>query len=244
VLPVHLSTARLRAVIAAIAMPVFLALAIPALSQTAAPAMSPAAVAKAALDVYIYGYPLVTMEYTRRSATNVVAPNGKSAPMGVLNKFRAYPAVNDHRVTAPNADTLYTTAFMDVAKEPYVLKIPDSKRRYYLMPMLSGWTDVFQVPGTRTTGTGAQAYLVTGPGWSGTVPAGLKELKSPTATVWLLGRIYCTGTPADYAAVHTMQDAMVLEPLSAMGKPYTPPAGVVNPAWESKLAVRATKSAH
>jgi hypothetical protein len=230
-----------RRVIAASIVPVCVSLSLTAFAQTAAPsasALTPADAAKIATDAYIYGYPLVTMEYTRRSATNVAAPDGKSAPMGVLNKFRAYPAVDDHRVTAPNADTLYTTAFIDVSKEPYVFKLPDSHGRYYLMPMLSGWTDVFQVPGKRTTGTGAQAYLITGPSFTGSVPAGLKQLKSPTGMVWILGRIYCTGTPSDYAAVHAMQDAMVLEPLYALGKPYTPPAGVVNPAWQSKLSVR------
>ena len=74
------------------------------------------------------------------------------------------------------------------------------------MPMLSGWTDVFQVPGTRTTGTKAQKYAITGPGWKGTLPQGVKEYKSPTTMVWILGRIYCTGTPADYKAVHKIQD--------------------------------------
>ena len=81
-----------------------------------------------------------------------------------------------------------------------MLAQPDMGDRYFLLPMLSGWTDVFAVPGTRTTGGGASTFLVTGPGWSGTVPEGMTELKSPTSLVWLLGRIYCTGTPEDYAA--------------------------------------------
>ena len=97
------------------------------------------------------------------------------------------------------------------------------------MPMLDGWTTVFQVPGKRTTGTGAQTYAITGPGWNGTLPAGVKEYKSPTNIVWLLGRIYCTGTPEDYAAVHELQDEFKLVPLSSYGKPYTPPAGTVDP---------------
>jgi hypothetical protein len=230
----------LRRALAAALVPLCLSVSTAAFAQTApGTATLPAAdAAKIATDAYIYGYPLVTMEYTRRSATNVAAPDGKSAPMGVLNKFRAYPAADDHRVTAPNADTLYTTAFIDVTDEPYVFTVPNSHGRYYLMPMLSGWTDVFQVPGKRTTGTGAQAYVITGPSFTGSVPAGFTQLKSPTGMVWILGRIYCTGTPADYAAVHAMQDAIVLEPLHALGKPYTPPAGVVNPAWNSTLSVR------
>ena len=104
--------------------------------------------------------------------------------------------------------------------------------------MLDGWTDVFEVPGKRTTGTGAQKYAITGPGWSGTLPAGVKEYKSPTGMVWLLGRIYCTGTPEDYKAVHALQDQMSAVPLSAYGKPYTPAPGTVDPATDMKTAVR------
>jgi hypothetical protein len=191
-----------------------------------------------ATDAYIYGYPLVTMEMTRRVITNVAAPEGTRAPMGQIIKLRHYPDATFRDVTAPNADTLYTTAFFDVGREPWVLSLPDMKDRYYLMPMLDGWTTVFQVPGKRTTGTGAQTYAVTGPGWTGTLPAGIKEYKSPTNIVWLLGRIYCTGTPEDYAEVHALQDQVKLVPLSAYGKPYTPPAGKVDPSIDMKTAVR------
>lgn len=191
-----------------------------------------------ATDAYIYGYPLVTMEMTRRVVTNVATPVGTRGPMGTIIKLREYPNASFRDVTAPNADTLYTTAFFDVGKEPWVLSIPDMKGRYFLMPMLDGWTTVFQVPGKRTTGTGAQTYAITGPGWKGTLPAGIKEYKSPTSIVWLLGRIYCTGTPEDYAEVHRLQDEFKLVPLSAYGKPYTPPAGAVDPSVDMKTPVR------
>jgi hypothetical protein len=98
--------------------------------------------------------------------------------------------VDDHAVTAPNADTLYTLVWLDVSKEPWVFSIPDMGDRYYLMPMLDGWTDVFQVPGKRATGGKAQKYAITGPGWSGTLSADVMEYKSPTGIVWILGRIY------------------------------------------------------
>lgn len=193
---------------------------------------------KLGTEAYIYGYPLVTMEYTKRALTNVAAPAGSLAPVGQFAKLRHYPTPDDKQVTAPNADTLYTIAWLDLAAEPWVLGIPDMKGRYYLMPMLSGWTDVFQVPGKRTTGTKAQTYVITGPGWKGTLPAGMKEFKAPTKMVWILGRIYCTGTPADYKAVHALQDQFTLVPLSAYGKPYTPPAGKVDSAYDMKTPVR------
>ena len=190
------------------------------------------------IDAYIYGYPLVTMEITRRVMTNVAAPQGSHAPMGQFLRMRQYPDASFKDVTAPNADTLYSTAWLDLAKEPYVLSLPDMQDRYFLMPMLSGWTDVFEVPGNRTTGTQAQTYAITGPSWRGKLPAGVHELKAPTNMVWILGRTYCTGTPEDYKACHAIMDKYQLMPLSAYGKPYTPPAGKVDPAVDSKTAVR------
>jgi hypothetical protein len=190
------------------------------------------------VEAYVYGYPLVTMEMTRRVMTNVRQPEGSHAPMGQFVRMRHYPDSSYRDVTAPNADTLYTTAWIDVGQEPWVLSLPDAKDRYCLFPMLSGWTEVFQVPGKRTTGTAAQTYAITGPGWKGQLPAGVKEYKSPTSLVWLLGRIYCTGTPEDYAAVHKLQDEISVVPLSSYGKPYTPPAGKVDPTVDMKTAVR------
>jgi hypothetical protein len=152
--------------------------------------------------------------------------------------FRQYPDASYRDVTAPNADTLYSSGFFYVDKEPWVLIIPDMNGRYFLMPMLDGWTTVFAVPGKRTTGTEAQTYAISGPGWSGTLPAGVKELNSPTNIVWLIGRVYCTGTPEDYAAVHALQDQFKLVPLSSYGKSYTPPAGAVDPSIDMKTPVR------
>lgn len=191
-----------------------------------------------AVEAYIYGYPLVTMELTRRVVTNVEKSEGSKGPMGHIIKLREYPNSSFKDVTAPNADTLYTTAFINVEEEPWVLSIPDMKDRYFLFPMLDGWTTVFQVPGKRTTGGGAQSYAITGPGWQGKVPEGVTEYNSATNLIWILGRIYCEGTPEDYAAVHALQDQCKLVPLSAYGKDWTPPPGKVDPAIDMKTAVR------
>ncbi|MFQ6183731.1 DUF1254 domain-containing protein [Sinorhizobium meliloti] len=191
-----------------------------------------------AVEAYIYAYPLVTMEITRRVITNVAETEGTRGPMGHIIKLRRYPDAKFRDVTAPNADTLYTTAFFDVGDEPWVVSLPDLNDRYALFPMLDGWTTVFDVPGKRTTGTGAQTFVVTGPGWEGALPEGVKQYKSPTSIVWLLGRIYCTGTPEDYAEVHKLQDEVKLYPLSAWGKDWTAPKGKVDPAIDMKTAVR------
>jgi hypothetical protein len=193
---------------------------------------------EAGVEAYIYGYPLVTMEVTRRVMTNVAAPAGTHAPMGQFVRMRTYPDASFRDITAPNADTLYSTAWLDVAREPYILSLPDMEGRFFLMPMLSGWTDVFEVPGKRTTGTKAQAYAITGPSWTGTLPEGVTRLESPTNMVWILGRTYCTGTVEDYKACHAVMDAYRLVPLSAYGAAYTPPGGQVDPAIDMKTPVR------
>ena len=150
--------------------------ALPVMAQQGTPLTEEAALA-IGTDAYVYGYPLVTMEMTRRVMTNSATVEGLRAPMGQFVNAKEYPSAAFKDVTAPNADTLYSSAWLDLSKEPYVLSIPDEGDRYYLMPMLSGWTDVFQVPGKRTTGPGPQKYAITGPGWKGTLPAGVVEYK-------------------------------------------------------------------
>ncbi len=193
---------------------------------------------KLATSVYIYGYPLVTMDVTRRVMTNTVAPEMMRAPMGQFANAREYPNADFREVTTPNADTLYSSAWLDLTKEPYILHVPDEHGRYYLMPMLSAWTNVFADPGTRTTGSKAHNFAIVGPNWTGTLPKGVTKFEAPTNMVWILGRIYSNGTPEDYQAVHAIQDQYRLTPLSAYGKPYTPPAGIVDPTIDMKTPVR------
>ena len=193
---------------------------------------------KVVRDAYIYGYPLVTMDMTRKQETNVRVPDEAHAPMGQLIKLRAYPAVDNRGAAAPNADTLYTMVWLDVSDEPWVFSIPDMGDRFYIMPMLSGFNEVSFVAGSRATGAKAQEYAITGPGWSGSLPEGVMQAESPTALVWILGRVYCSGTPEDYAAVHELQDRFSCVPLSAYGQPYTPPPGVVDDTFDMKKAAR------
>ena len=191
-----------------------------------------------ATEAYLFGYPLVKMDLTRQVMTNVRFPEGMNAPLGQFARIRTYPPPSNHEITTPNADTLYTAVWLDVAKEPWVLSLPDTHGRYCLFPMLDGWSTVFQAPGKRTTGTGPQKYVITGPGWKGKLPPGLKEYKSPTSIVWVIGRVSCTGTSDDYAAAHAIQDECSAVPLSAYGKPYAPQPGSVDPAVDMVTPVR------
>jgi hypothetical protein len=92
-----------------------------------------------------------------------------------------------------NFDTLYTAAWLDMTKEPMIVSVPDTGGRYYLLPMLDMWTDVFASPGWRTTGTQAGNFLLAPPGWNGTVPSGMIQIKAPTPIVWIIGRTKTDG---------------------------------------------------
>ena len=227
----------LQSVIGAIGLAILAAAPQSAAAQdTAAP--SPAEALKIAVDAYVYGYPLVTFDMVRRQQTNVAAPDAEHAPMGQMILMRSYPAVDNHCCAAPNADTLYTMAWLDVSKEPMLFTIPEMVERYYIMPFLDGWSEVFGVASAPLNGGAAQTYAITGPGWAGTLPSGVTEMKSPTGLVWVLGRIYSDGTDADYAAVHAVQDKFRAVPLSAWGTEYVPPKGTVDPSVDMTTAVR------
>ncbi len=189
-------------------------------------------------DVYIYGYPLVTLEMTRRLTTNTVEPAGMRAPMGQFAHARTFPPPTYRDIPGANVDTLYSTAWLDLRSEPYILRVPDAQGRYFMLPMLDGWSDVFQSPGTRTTGAKAQTYAITGPKWRGQLPRGVTEYKSPTNMVWIIGRTYTTGTAEDYEKAHAFQDKLSLMPLSAYGRSYTPAKGRVDPAIDMETPTK------
>ena len=120
------------------------------------------------VDAYLYFYPLVTMDLTRKQLTNVETGKGYGGPMNTFANAPSYPTAQDRAVVRPNFDTLYSSGWLDLTKEPMVVSVPDTSGRYYLLPMLDMWTDVFASPGWRTTGTQAQTLVIVPPGWSQT----------------------------------------------------------------------------
>jgi hypothetical protein len=181
-----------------------------------------------AVDAYVYGYSLITTEVTRVQMSNVPKIEGLHAPMGQFINVPRYPPAEFRGVSAPNADTLYSLAWLDLT-EPQVFSHPDMGKRFYLFEMTDLWMIDFHTPGTRTTGGDAADYLITGPEWSGTVPAGLKQIKVATQYMVILGRTYADGSPADYEAVNALQAQYKITPLSSWGKSFTYKAPPVNP---------------
>lgn len=174
------------------------------------------------VQAYIYAYPMVLMEMTRRTATNVSTPTAAYAPMNQFAHLRAFPDASFRDVVRPNADTLYSILWFDVSEEPLVVSVPDTDGRYYLLPMLDMWTDVFAAPGSRTSGTEEGHFAIVGPDFDGSLPDGVERLRCPTNVGWIIGRTQTNG-PADYENVHRIQDVYQLVPLSRWGQPYVPP---------------------
>jgi hypothetical protein len=200
-------------------------------TPTAAGTDDVTAVATAA---YLYFYSLVTMDVTRRQTTNV-AP-GKMFLRGPMNTFSnatEYPAADVKLVVRPNFDTLYSSGWLDLTKEPVIVSAPDTAGRYYLLPMLDMWTDVFASPGKRTTGTGAGHFGLIPPGWTGDLPEGVARIDAPTPYVWIIGRTQTNG-PADYDAVHRIQDGYTITPLSQWGKTPQPVTATIDPSVDMK----------
>jgi hypothetical protein len=202
------------------------ALTLPAKAQTT---LSPAEAQQIAEDAYVYGYSLITTEVTRVQGSNVPKSEGMHAPTNQFGNVPRYPPADFRLVSAPNADTLYSLAWLDLA-EPLVFSHPDMGSRYYLFEMVDLWmSDLASSPSTRIAGGKAANYLITGPGWKGTVPTGMKHIPIATRYMVILGRTYADGSEQDYKAVNALQAEYKITPLSAWGKPYTPVTQPVNP---------------
>ena len=116
-----------------------------------------------------------------------------------------------------------------------VLTVPVTNKNYYLLPMLDAFTNVFESPGTRTGVTKGGTYIITGPNWKETIPAGMKEIKAPTNTVWIIGRFQVDNEKQGAQIVVPLEKKVVLVPLSSYGKPYNAPKGVVDPGFSKAL---------
>jgi hypothetical protein len=196
--------------------------------------MSDASMEKLAAEAWLYGYPLVTAAMTRDAMTAVPSRDDarRKAPLNQFCYMRSTPDASFTEVVSPNADTLYSSAWLDLSDQPLVLTLPAFGERFWMVPILDAWSNVFAVVGRRKNGPSAGPCLIAGPSWSGDVPPGLTLLKSPTSVNWIIAR-YATSGPSDFPDVNQLQDGTRLIPLSQWtGDPddYSPPTDVPVPA--------------
>ena len=195
------------------------------------------------VDAYLYFYSLITMDITRQQISNIEPGKGFGGPMNSFVNIPAYPAADLKTVVRPNFDTLYSSGWLDLTKEPVVVSVPDTAGRYYLLPMLDMWTDVFASPGWRTTGTEAGNFVVAPPGWRPDLrdrlieefklPKDTQRIDAPTPYVWIIGRTKTDG-PSDYAAVNKIQAGFKITPLSQWGRTPEPVQIKIDPSIDMK----------
>jgi hypothetical protein len=195
------------------------------------------------VSAYLYFYSPITMDVTRKQLTNQEPGKGIGGPMNTFANVPAYPTADMKVVVRPNFDTLYSSGWLDLTKEPMIVSVPDTGGRYYLLPMLDMWTDVFASPGWRTTGTQAGNFIMVPPGWRPDLreklieefklPKETQRIDAPTPYVWIIGRTKTDG-PADYDAVHQIQAGYKITPLSEWGKEPKPAEVKIDPSVDMK----------
>src|SRR5215470_10434989 len=195
------------------------------------------------VQAYLYFYPLVSMDLTRKQLTNVEPGKGIGGPLNTFVNSPAYPAADMRVVVRPNFDTLYSSAWLDLTKEPAIVSVPDTDGRYYLLEMLDMWTDVFSSPGWRTTGTQAGDFIIVPPRWRPdlgdrlieefNLPKETQRIEAPTPYVWIIGRTKTDG-PQDYDAVHKIQAGYKITSLSQWGRPAQPAEVKIDPTVDMK----------
>lgn len=174
-----------------------------ALGQTAG------ALTEAAAAAYVYGLPLIEMARARAAYFQ------KGNRPNVIGHDRALHTPATQKVTTPNNDTLYSTAWCDTASGPIRLTVPPTGNRYISIAFLDMFTNNFAVLGTRTTGGDGGVFTLVGPDAPAAGPA---TIRSPTRWALILVRTLVDG-PADLAAAHAVQDAFRLEAAPAQQPP-------------------------
>ncbi|MEU8782477.1 DUF1254 domain-containing protein [Streptomyces sp. NPDC048637] len=166
-----------------------------------------------AAEAYVFAYPLVTMELTRRQMTTSGSSVLGGAPLNSFAHMPFPPDASFEGVVSPNVDTLYSIAWLDLSAGPVQLSVAATPGRYFLLPLYDAWTNVFACPGTRTTGHGAGEFALVGPGWQGELPEAVERIDAPTALMAIVGRTQVNGAQ-DYLAVHAVQAGYRLTPLT------------------------------
>ncbi|SEL36245.1 DUF1254 domain-containing protein [Streptacidiphilus jiangxiensis] len=165
------------------------------------------------LSAYLWGYPLVRMERVCREYTDVPTPRPTTSyrnPLNTIGWATELATPDAHDMPTANADTLYMSAVVDLTV-PYLLQVPDTQDRYYVIDVFTMYQELQHYIGRRTTGTGAGRYVLVPPGWTGPLPADAVRLDVTTRKVWLWGRIRVSAGE-DLAEVHALQSRFTLTP--------------------------------
>lgn len=202
----------------ALGLPLLGLLTLPGHIRAASDGVTAAEAQALAREAYIYAYAPVYMERQRRNMISVDADRGDgSAPENSFGHVRALGSPDLKTIVMPNNDTLYSSAWIDLSRGPFLLDVPPMGERYFTFQMMDAFSNTFDYAGTRATGPQGGRFLLAEPGWAGETPAGIdKVFVAPTSRIWIAARFGVRGE-ADLSGAHKAQDVIRLTDLN--GKP-------------------------
>ena len=197
-----------------------------------------------ALQAYLYGYTPVYFDVSMKTYSNVAEPSTDAdkmwAPVGQFFHGRRQQTAGNTMGVAPNSDTLYTMAYLDVSKEPLIWHLPAWAGHYYACPIHNQWADNIVVGNRTNPGPIEVDYAITGKDWHGDLPPGVRRIQSDSDHVMILCRIRQDFDKESLESAHRFQDGMTLTPLSQWGKggsyePTRPIDPAITPWMESTV---------
>ncbi len=173
------------------------------------------------VQAYVYGIPLLDTDRVFRTATSVNVPDGKGGgPVNQFSHFRRFTNPTDKTVVAPNRDTLYSMAWLDLSRQPMIMHMPVVRGRFVVFELLDPYTENFAAIGS--VGYPPGDYAIVPPRWHGRLPHGVRRINSPYTRAWVIGRTYIKDA-ADTPNVVRIQNRYSITPLNKWGTSYRPP---------------------
>jgi hypothetical protein len=175
--------------------------------------------------LFIYFWPRLMLSVYKRA---ILVKGGGDGPIPIntlytepqalfANPLHPPASTSKLMTTGVNHDTLPTVGWLDLNKGSQILHVPDFSGRYYSVQFTDPSKNInFAYVGTRTTGTQAGDYLITGPGWKGQVPSDMKQITSPNKSVLVLGRVLVY-SDSDLSTAYDLSKQIQLTPLSQWG---------------------------
>jgi hypothetical protein len=214
----------------AIAFACLMPLLVPPALASAGSIPTPAQATALGKQAFLYGFPLLEFERVWATETSVRCPDGQGdAPVNTFDTATQFARPSYHTIVAPNVDTLYSIAHLDLGRGPVVLSHPDTHGRYFVFELLDPYTNVIGYIGSRTTGNRAGSFAITWSGHPGPRVPGTHVIRSRYRRVWIIGRTLVRSPSDQHRAVALMRRYRLTPPGGAVriprpchpGKPRT-----------------------
>jgi hypothetical protein len=166
-----------------------------------------------ALQAAVWGYPLTTFYSLRYKDAVGPKPHAPPGEIWRMSDISTPKLSEESGYVTPNVNTVYGFGFMDLGPEPVILTVPNSKGRYYMVEILDAYSNAFAYAGGVATGYEGGTFALIGPGWKGTLPAGIRRIDSPTRWLLLQPRVHMRN-PEDRPGARQVLSEITTVPLS------------------------------